>query len=110
MVKFKESSVTGDHKDINEGEDFNAAREPDDQDRPAGGSARSQASSNVGDASVEINVDDLIAELEADAGIQHPSDEQNSRKRLEALLEERRAARELEELSEFALDEYETID
>jgi hypothetical protein len=100
----------GDDSDIDEVEDLDETQELDDPEGPPASGAKSQASSNVGDASVEINVDDLIAELEADAGMQHPSDEQNSRKRLEVILEDRRAARELEELDDFALDEYETTD
>ena len=100
----------GDYSDIDEVEDLDETQEPDDLEGPPASDAKSQKSSNVGDASVEINVDDLIAELEADAGMQHPSDEQNSRKRLEVILEERRTARELEELDDFALDEYETTD
>ncbi len=62
-------------------------------------------SGNVGDPSVELNVDEIVAELEADMGIESSSDGQDARKRLESLLEERRAARELDELDEFALDD-----
>jgi len=60
-----------------------------------------KASSNVGETSVEINVEELIAELEADCDTPHPSKEQSSRKRLEVILEERRVAHELEEMDEF---------
>ncbi|MDH3977419.1 MAG: hypothetical protein OEU86_02800 [Gammaproteobacteria bacterium] len=59
---------------------------------------------NVGGASVEINVDDLIAEIEAESGISANQHETCARKRLEKLLEEKRIARELEEIDEFALD------
>ncbi len=62
-------------------------------------------SSNVGDPSVELNVDDLVAELEADMGIEPRPPGGNARKRLEELLEERRAARELDEWDEFAADD-----
>ena len=62
-------------------------------------------SSNVGEGSVEIDVEELVAELEADMGIQASTESQDSRKRLEDLLEERRAAKELDELDEFALDD-----
>jgi len=67
--------------------------------------AKTANSSNVGDPSVELNVDEIVAELEADMGIPHSDDSQNARKRLEELLEQRRAARELDELDEFATDE-----
>jgi hypothetical protein len=62
-------------------------------------------SGNVGDPSVELNVDEIVAELEADMGIEASDHGQDARKRLESLLEERRAARELDELDEFALDD-----
>jgi hypothetical protein len=96
--------MTGDNKDIDktDGEDgfvdFEDTTELEVQSKTAN-------TSNVGDPSVELNVDEIVAELEADMG-KPPSDKhQNSRKRLEELLEERRAARELDELDEFALDD-----
>lgn len=67
--------------------------------------AKSVNSSNVGDPSVELDVEEIIAELEADMGIEPRDEGQNARKRLEQLLEERRAARELDELDEFATDD-----
>ena len=68
--------------------------------------AKASNSGNVGDPSVELNVDEIVAELEADMGIEPSNgDGQDARKRLEQLLEERRAAKELDELDEFALDE-----
>ena len=60
-----------------------------------------KASSNVGETSVELDVEELIAELEADRNTSLPSEEQSSRKRLEDILEERRVAHELEEMDEF---------
>jgi len=63
---------------------------------------------NVGETSVEINVEELIAELEADSGLapskSSENDDRDSRQRLEQILEERRAARELEEIDEFTVD------
>jgi len=67
--------------------------------------SKAVSSSNVGDPSVELNVEEIVAELEADMGLQPSDDSHNARKRLEELLEERRAARELEELDEFETDE-----
>ena len=61
-------------------------------------------SANVGEISVEIDVDELIAELEADSGFSSDSNEPDPRKRLEDILEKRRATRELEEIDEFALE------
>ena len=59
---------------------------------------------NVGETSVEINVEELIAELEADSDTSLDSKEEDPRKRLEEILEQRRAARELKEIDEFSLD------
>ena len=67
--------------------------------------SKSADTSNVGDPSVELNVEEIVAELEADMGKAPSDNHQNARKRLEELLEERRAARELYDLDEFALDD-----
>lgn len=56
---------------------------------------------NVGETSVEINVEDLIAEIEADSSPRPRRADKPARKRLEELLEERRTARELGEDDEF---------
>jgi hypothetical protein len=59
---------------------------------------------NVGDTSVEINVDDLISEVEA-AGL--PSDHfthEKARKRLEEIMEERRTSEDLSDFDDFDLD------
>lgn len=78
-----------------EGEEFKAEESTNELKAP---------SANVGEISVEIDVDELIAELEADSGLSSDSNEQDPRKRLEDILEKRRAARELEEIDEFALE------
>ncbi len=65
---------------------------------------QAEETANVGETSVEIDVEELIAELEADSGKSAGSHDEDPRKRLERILEERRAARELEEIDEFALD------
>ncbi len=88
--------MIGDHDDQNEVEEF------DDEETPGDLSVQT---ANVGETSVEINVEELIAEIEADGNVTADSSEQDSRKRLEKLLEERRTARELQEIDEFALEE-----
>jgi hypothetical protein len=87
--------MIGDHDDMDEVAEFDDEESADDLDAPT---------ANVGETSVEINVDELIAEIEADSGVSSGSNETDPRKRLEKLLEERRAARELEEIDEFALE------
>jgi len=59
---------------------------------------------NVGDTSVEINVDDLISEVEA-AGL--PTDHfqgEKARKRLEEILEERRLLQDISDFDDFDLE------
>ena len=59
---------------------------------------------NVGDASVEINVDELISEVEA-AGL--PTDhfeEHAARKRLDDILEEKRMSKEFSDFEDFEID------
>ena len=87
-----------DIKDVDTNNDFDDTMELEAEENAV-------KSGNVGDPSVELNVDEIVAELEADMGIEPSNDGQDARKRLESLLEERRAARELDELDEFALDD-----
>jgi hypothetical protein len=56
---------------------------------------------NVGDPSVEINVEELIHELEADGLVSRIEKEKNTRKRLEELMERKRALRELEDFEDY---------
>lgn len=70
--------------------------------------AMSGRTDNVGETSVEIDVNELIAELEAEGGIQPRPRDGTARKRLEEVLEERRIAHEIEDLDE--LDELDTAD
>ncbi len=55
---------------------------------------------NVGDASVEINVEALIHELEVD-GLTSANREQAAKRRLEELMERKRAKRELEDFEDY---------
>jgi hypothetical protein len=56
---------------------------------------------NVGDPSVEINVEELIHELEVD-GVT-PNREQAAKRRLEELMERKRAKRELEDFDDYEI-------
>jgi hypothetical protein len=56
---------------------------------------------NVGDASVEINVEELIHELEADDGTSRPRRELAAKRRLEELMEKKRSKRELEDFDDY---------
>ena len=55
---------------------------------------------NVGDPSVEINVEALIHELEVD-GVTRPGREQAAKRRLEELMELKRAKRDLEDFDDY---------
>jgi hypothetical protein len=57
---------------------------------------------NVGDPSVEINVEELIHELEAE-GAGQPGREQAAKRRLEELMEKKRAKRELEDFEDYEI-------
>lgn len=58
------------------------------------------ATDNVGETSVEINVEDLIAEIEAESGVEANPRGSNARKRLDEMLEEKRSSRELEDFED----------
>ena len=55
---------------------------------------------NVGDPSVEINVEALIHELEVD-GVTRPGREQAAKRRLEELMEQKRSKRDLEDFDDY---------
>jgi len=57
-------------------------------------------SDNVGDASVEINVEELIHDLEAE-GLASLGKEQAAKRRLEDLMERKRAKRDLEDFEDY---------
>lgn len=75
----------------------------------ANGSAESsnddgdEVTDNIGDASVEINVEQLISELELQSMERQVDREAAARKRLEELMEQRRARRELEDFEDYEI-------
>ena len=88
-MKVKESEEK--QEEIDE-EDEEEAEDEDSEAAPE--------TDNVGDPSVEINVEELIHELEVD-GIARPSREQAAKRRLEELMEKKRAKRELEDFDDY---------
>ena len=56
---------------------------------------------NVGDPSVEINVEELIHELEVEGVGSRPGKEQAAKRRLEELMEQKRAKRDLEDFDDY---------
>ena len=56
---------------------------------------------NVGDPSVEINVEELISELEAEGLTDAPECEQVAKRRFDELMERKRAKEELEDFDDY---------
>jgi hypothetical protein len=68
----------------------------DEEDGPAA----APETDNVGDPSVEINVEELIHELEGNGGTR-PGREQAAKRRLEELMERKRSKRDLEDFDDY---------
>jgi hypothetical protein len=58
---------------------------------------------NVGDPSVEINVEELIHEIEAEGESSRPGRELAAKRRLEELMERKRSKRDLEDFEDYEL-------
>lgn len=87
-----------DDKDFEEEEEELVEEETDES--PA---VEDEASDNVGDPSVEINVEELIHELEAQGLVSKLGREQDTRRRLEELMERKRARRDLEDFEDYEI-------
>ena len=75
--------------------------EDDEESEEEGSTTEAAAETdNVGDASVEINVEELINELEVDVDAR-PGREQAAKRRLEELMEKKRSKRELEDFDDY---------
>ena len=62
------------------------------------------ATDNVGEVSVEINVEDLIAEFESDPSDSDRGNGHCARKRLEEILEEKRVHRDLMDMEDYEIE------
>jgi hypothetical protein len=58
---------------------------------------------NIGDASVEINVEDLITQLEVQGVVSRAGKEQAAKRRLEELMEQKRSKRDLEDFEDYEI-------
>jgi hypothetical protein len=56
---------------------------------------------NVGDVSVEINVEELLHDLEVDGILTEGECKEAARRRFEEVMEKKRAARELEDFDDY---------
>jgi hypothetical protein len=102
-VRFTDSITEGGMK-VKESEK-KKEEELDDEDEEESEEEDSDAepvaeTDNVGDPSVEINVEELIHELEVD-GVTRPGGEQAAKRRLEELMERKRAKRDLEDFDDY---------
>lgn len=59
---------------------------------------------NVGDASVEINLEELLVEVEAEGLSTEHFEEAAARKKLDDLLEEQRMSKEVSDFEDFDID------
>ena len=59
---------------------------------------------NVGDISVEVNVEDLIAQIESESK-GGPAPDGSARRKIEDILEEKRIAKEIMDLEDFDIEE-----
>jgi hypothetical protein len=92
-MKVKESEKKKEEEEEVEAEDDKESAEEDSSEAAA-------ETENVGDASVEINVEELIHELEVDNG-SRLGGEQAAKRRLEELMEKKRSKRELEDFDDY---------
>jgi len=107
----RKSSKTEDRLALRDGEsdDEDLVEESEDEaEAEAETDADAQGDSdtdNVGEVSVEINVEDLIKEIEG-SGRANPAGDMNSaRRKLEDYLEERRIARDVLDFEDYDLDD-----
>ena len=96
-MKLKESE---DEEDLDE-EDEESDEGEDQADESDGEAVAAAETDNVGDASVEINVEELIHEIEVENGSSRPDRELAAKRRLEELMERKRSKRELEDFDDY---------
>jgi hypothetical protein len=91
-MKVKESEQKKEEEEVEDEDD-------EESEEEVSGEAAAETD-NVGDASVEINVEELIHELEDDDSAR-PGREQAAKRRLEELMEKKRSKRELEDFDDY---------
>jgi hypothetical protein len=96
-MKVKESEKK---KEEEEEEEIEEEEAEESEEAEGGSEAAAPETDNVGDASVEINVEELIHELEGD-GVSRPGREQAAKRRLEELMEKKRSKQDLEDFDDY---------
>lgn len=97
-MKLKESE-----EDEDLDEETEEAEEADEGEDGAEESVAAPETDNVGDPSVEINVEELIHEIEAEGEPSRPGRELAAKRRLEDLMERKRSKRELEDFEDYEI-------
>ncbi len=98
-MKLKESEEDEDLDE--ETEETEEAEEAEEGQGDAEESVAAPETDNVGDPSVEINVEALIHEIEAEGESSRPGRELAAKRRLEDLMESKRAKRDLEDFEDY---------
>lgn len=94
----RDVDLSDDDEDLSDDDDLELDEDDTDDYSPAKGS------DNVGELSVEINVEELIAELEGSAD-SSAARKKEVRRRLEEIREQREAMKELEDTFSFDLND-----
>lgn len=77
--------------------------EGDTEEQDGEATAPGATTDNVGDISVEVNVEDLIAQIESESKAAAPDG--SARRKIEDILEEKRVAKEIMDLDDFDIDD-----
>ena len=100
-MKLKESE---DEEDLDEESEESDEGEDNAEEGNGDGEVEAEtetSTDNVGDASVEINVEELIHEIEVENGSSRPGRELAAKRRLEELMEKKRAKLDLEDFDDY---------
>ena len=88
--------------ELHESEEEDELEEQEEEDEESE-DAEIEVSDNIGDPSVEINVEELIGELETKGFGCQLNKEQAAKRRLEELMEEKRSRRDLEDFEDYEI-------
>ena len=98
----EETADTAETEETEETEESEETEEADEgEDSGEEEPAAASETDNVGDPSVEINVEELIHEIEAEGDGSRPGRELAAKRRLEDLMEKKRSKRELEDFEDY---------
>jgi hypothetical protein len=96
-----ETEETDESSESEESDETEEAEESSDREGDGEETAVAPETDNVGDPSVEINVEELIHEIEAEGEASRPGRELAAKRRLEDLMERKRSKRELEDFDDY---------